>query len=206
MTSIRVIVSAFLGILTAFALFWVMQALVGVTGELSEAGTRLSVDFVRLRRDTTPAPKKREPPKREKPEQAPPPPEMNMAKNINPSDAVGEIVPMIDTGAQLEQATSLGAGGADTEPVPLVRVDPEYPPRAAQRGIKGYVVVQFTISPLGTVQDLRVVEAQPPQVFDRAVLDAVRRWKYNPRIENGVAVPQEGVQTRLTFAGRTSQR
>jgi protein TonB len=116
------------------------------------------------------------------------------------------MIPMIDTNAQLEQATSLSSGGADTEPVPLVRIDPEYPPRAAQRGIKGYVVLEFTISALGTVQDVQVVEAQPPNVFDRVSVEAVRRWKYNPRIENGVAVPQPGVQTKLSFAGRQSTR
>ena len=41
-----------LGILTAFGLFWAMQALVSVSGELKEAGRRLTVDFVRLRKDT----------------------------------------------------------------------------------------------------------------------------------------------------------
>ena len=72
----RTLVVASLGVVTAFALFWVMQALIGVTGKLQEGRGRLSVDFVRLRRDNTPELKKREPPKREKPEQAPPPPEM----------------------------------------------------------------------------------------------------------------------------------
>jgi len=202
----RVIISSFLGILTAFGLFWIMQALIGVTGELSDAGRRLSIDFVRLRRDTTPDIKKRQPPQREKPEQPPPPPEMNMAKSINPGAAVGDMIPMIDTSAQLEQATSLTAGSADAEPVPLVRIDPDYPPRAAQRGIKGYVVVEFTITAIGTVQDVAVVVAEPPHVFDRVSVEAVRRWKYNPRIENGVAVAQRGVQTKLTFAGKQSTR
>ena len=74
--AIRTLIAIGLGIVTAFALFWVMQALIGVSGELQEAGTRLSVDFVRLRRDNTPQVKEREPPKREKPEQQPPPPEL----------------------------------------------------------------------------------------------------------------------------------
>ena len=197
--NVRFAVATALGVVTAFALFWVMQALVGVEGELSESGGRLSVDYVRLKRDNTPQLKKREPPKREKPEQQPPPPEMNMAKAMNPSDAVGDIVPMIDTGAELEKATSLGAGGGDRDIVPLVRVDPDYPPRAKQRGIEGYVDIEFTISPVGTVQNPQVIGAEPSFIFDRAALRAVRKWKYNPKIENGVAVARPGVQVRLRF-------
>jgi protein TonB len=196
----RLITAVGLGAVTAFGLFWVMQALVTVTGELQEAGTRLAVDFVRLRRDNAPEMKKREPPKREKPEQAPPPPEMNMAKNMNPGDAVGEIVPIVDTGMQLEQATNLSTGaGSDRDVVPLVRVDPEYPPRAKQQGIEGWVDIEFTISPVGTVQDPVVIGSNPPYVFDRAALRAVRKWRYNPRTEGGVAVARAGIQVRLRF-------
>ncbi len=195
----RFFFTASAGAVTAFALFWVMQALITVTGELSEGGGNLSVDFVRLKRDTAPEAKKREPPKREKPEAPPPPPQMNMAKAMNPSEAVGEIVPMVDTGVELESATSLSAGGADTDVVPLVRVDPEYPARARQQGLEGWVDLEFTISPVGTVQDARVIRSQPTYVFDRAALKAVRRWRYNPKVENGVAVARAGVQVRLRF-------
>jgi protein TonB len=196
----RIVISISLGVLTAFGLFWVMQALVSVSGELKQAGARLSVDFVRLRKDNTPQLKKREPPKREKPEQQPPPPEMNLAKNMNPGDAVGEIIPMVDTGMELGKATALGTGaGDDRDIVPLVRVDPEYPPRAKQQGIEGYVDLEFTISPVGTVQDAMVIGSQPPVVFDRSALRAVRKWRYNPRVENGVAIARANVQVRLRF-------
>ncbi len=197
--AVRFVLVVSLGILTAFGLFWVMQALVGVTGELKEGGTSLSVDYVRLKRDNTPEIKKREPPKREKPKQQPPPPQMNMAKAMRPGDAVGAIVPMVDTGVELEKATSLGAGGSDRDVVPLVRVDPDYPARARQRGIEGYVEIEFSISPVGTVQNPRVIGASPSFVFDRAALRAVRKWKYNPKIQNGIAVPRHGIQVRLRF-------
>jgi len=200
-TWMRVPIAIALAAVITFALFWVMQALVSVAGELGEEGGRLSVEFVRLRRDTTPEVKKREPPKREKPEQPPPPPQMNMAQNLAPADAVGAIEPMVDTGMELEQATSLGVGGADREEVPLVRVDPTYPPRAKQRGIGGYVVVQFTITAAGTVIDPIIVESKPSQIFDRAVLQAVKKWRYNPRIEGGQAVARTS-QVLLRFDPR----
>ena len=62
-----------LACLITFGLFWAMQALIGVTGELKEGGAPPSIDFVRLRKDNQPELKKREPPKREKPDQPPPP-------------------------------------------------------------------------------------------------------------------------------------
>jgi protein TonB len=188
-----------LAMLTTFALFWVMQALVGVSGELKEGRPSPRVEFVRLKRDTTPETKKREPPKREKPEQQPPPPEMNLAKNINPSDAVGEIIPMVDTAVELEKATSLGAGGGDSDVVPLVRVDPEYPAKAEQRRIEGWVDIEFTIGPAGTVENPKVIGATPRGIFEQSALRAVRRWRYNPKIEDGVAVARPGIRVRLRF-------
>lgn len=196
---LRGAVVALLGIVTAFGLFWVMQALVSVSGKLADSSKRLAIEFVRLRRDRAPELKEREPPRRQKPEQQPPPPEMNVAKAINPSAAVGEIAPMIDTAVELEQATNLTGGGVDRDPVPLVRVDPEYPPRAKQQGIKGFVQVEFTITPVGTVTDAVVIASKPPYVFERAALQAVRRWKYNPMIEGGVAVARPGVTVHFRF-------
>ncbi len=195
----RFLLAVGLGLLTTFALFWVMQALVGVSGELQEGRSRLSIDFVRLKRDNTPEMKKREPPKREKPEQPPPPPEMNLAKAVNPSEALGAILPMADVGVELERATSLGTGGSDRDVVPLVRVDPDYPPKARQRRIEGYVDIEFTIGPAGTVKNPTVIAAHPPSSFERSARRAVRRWRYNPKIEDGVAVERQGVKVRLRF-------
>lgn len=187
-----------LGLLTTFALFWIMQALIGVTGELKEGGPGPSVEFVRLKRDSRPPTKEREPPKRQKPEQQPPPPQMNIAKNIDPSAATGDIAAFVDSAAEVEEATTLGAGGGSSDSVPLVRVDPDYPPRARQRGIEGWVEVEFTITPLGTVQDPKILRASPSGIFEQAVLRAVRRWRYNPRIKDGVAVSRTE-RTRLRF-------
>jgi protein TonB len=80
-----------------------------------------------------------------------------------------------------------------------VRVDPDYPPRAKQQGIEGWVEIEFTISPVGTIQDARVIASKPAYVFDRAALRAVKKWRYNPKTDEGVAVARPGVQVRLRF-------
>jgi len=195
----RLPVSTALALLVTFGLFWTMQALVGVSGELKEGSTSPSIEFVRLKRDSRPVEKEREPPKREKPDQPPPPPEMNLAKNINPGEAVGEILPMADMDVELGKATKLGAGGGDTDAVPLARVDPEYPPRAKQRRIEGWVDIEFTIGPAGTIQNAKIIGANPRAVFEQAALRAVRRWRYSPKVVDGKAVAQHGVQVRVRF-------
>jgi protein TonB len=91
-------------------------------------------------------------------------------------------------------------GGADRDAVPLVRINPEYPMRARQRGIEGWVTIQFTISKTGTVTNPVVVASQPRKIFNRAALQAIGRWKYNPKIKDGVAVERPGQKVTLEFA------
>ncbi len=84
------------------------------------------------------------------------------------------------------QAPSLGELNLNTGPnnqqaMPLFRVEPNYPPRAMRRNLEGYVVVSFTISPSGRPQDITVVDANPPRVFEREALRALRKWKYEPK-------------------------
>lgn len=196
--ALRFVLAVSLGLVTTFALFWIMQALVGVEAKITEGGPVPSVEFVRLRRDSAPPPPEREPPKREKPEQPPPPPEMSITKSINPDAATSDIGALSDTQSEIQEAAALGGSGGDTDSVPLVRVDPEYPPRAQQRGIEGWVIVEFTITPLGTVEDPTVVNANPPGIFEQSVLRAIRRWRYNPRVVDGKPVARRE-KTKLSF-------
>jgi protein TonB len=195
----RVVVALGLAAVVTFGLMWSMQALISVGYELDEASPRISVEFVRLRKDTAPQVKKREPPKREKPDAPPPPPELNMSKaSLEPGSEVAAIAPTINPTEALGGGVGMG-GGADRDVVPLVRIEPEYPMRAEQRGIEGWVTVEFTITRAGTVEDPRVVAAHPPRIFDRAALQAIRKWKYNPKIQDGTAVRRPGVQVTLMF-------
>jgi protein TonB len=68
---------------------------------------------------------------------------------------------------------------------------PRYPPEALRSGQSGEVQVEFTVNPDGSVATARVVRADPPRVFDREAVAAVRRWRFEP-----VAAP---VTTRRTI-------
>lgn len=197
--NLRYVAAAGLALLVTFGLFWTMQALVTVGYELLEGGKPLSVDFVRLKRDTTPEEKKREPPKREKPKQAPPPPQIRSSRSsLDPGEGVGQITAAINPNANVGESLD-ATGGSDRGVVPMVRPDPEYPPQLEARGITGWVTLEFTVTKIGTVKDPRVVAANPQRVFDRAAVNGVRRWRYNPRIVNGEAVDTPGVQITVEF-------
>ncbi len=67
------------------------------------------------------------------------------------------------------------------------QVPPRYPLEAARDGEQGWVDVEFTVNADGTVSNAHVTNSDPPQVFDRAALEAVSRWRFKPALINGTA-------------------
>jgi len=88
--------------------------------------------------------------------------------------------------------------GPDGDYQLIERPDPLYPPRALAREFEGYVIVEYTVTATGATSDWMVVESSS-SLFDRAAIDAVRRYTYRPRIENGVGVAASGVRSRVDF-------
>ncbi len=66
------------------------------------------------------------------------------------------------------------------------------------RKAEGFVVVSIEITETGRVGEVTVLESTPRGVFDQAALSAVRKWQYEPRRENGVAVASQS-RARLVF-------
>lgn len=63
---------------------------------------------------------------------------------------------------------------------PLAMPGPEYPREALRAGQSGEVLVEYTVGTDGSVTAARVVDSNPGRVFDRAALDAVQRWRFQP--------------------------
>ena len=61
-------------------------------------------------------------------------------------------------------------------------------------GVEGWVKVIFTVEPDGSVSSPKVVESKPPRVFDSSALRAIKKWKFKPKVVNGIAVSQDGTQ------------
>jgi len=77
-------------------------------------------------------------------------------------------------------------------------VPPEFPSKALSQHVSGAVTVEYTVDSSGDPRDVRVIEATPPGVFDKAAIAAVKRWHYDPVMANGspVEVP---VRTSIRF-------
>ena len=85
---------------------------------------------------------------------------------------------------------------------PIVHRPAAYPVRARERGIEGWVEVEFTVAADGTTRDPVVTAAEPRGVFDDAVLEAIGAWRYEPRVVAGQAIDQRVVaRIRFQLAG-----
>jgi TonB family protein len=108
--------------------------------------------------------------------------------------------------AEDKPAPSASAPPAAPEPVVLPEgklkrtsfVEPTYPIGAREKRIEGWVDIEFTVTKDGTTRDAIVRAAEPEDTFDRAAIDAIRKWRYEPRVVNGASVDQR-VETRLRF-------
>lgn len=139
---------------------------------------------------------------REKPEKkdAPLPPVIPKTRPYHLMDSdTSLVIPRVETGKN-----SLDVS-LDRHATPIVRIPPQYPQTALARGIEGWVLVEFTITRTGTVADERVVDAEPGVIFNRETLRAIRRWKYQPKTENGKPIPQYNMREIFHFRIETPE-
>lgn len=194
---VRVTFSAFLAALITVSLLWVMHYLIatGVTA-MSEERTFRFVDFVRVQRDERVETKDD---RVERPPEPEAPPPMQPDRQLDNLDAVGGTTIGVSA-PRVSHDVSLGRDGffSDGEYMPIVQVAPQYPRRAAERGLEGYVTLEFTVTRQGTVRDPIVIESSSG-IFDRAAIDAVMRFRYRPRVIDGEPVEVPGVRFRITF-------
>lgn len=81
---------------------------------------------------------------------------------------------------------------------PVVYRPPSYPLVAARRGIEGYVVVEYTVTPHGEVHAPVIVESSS-SLFHEAALDAAINLRYRPPTIRGEPVEIVGVRTVFRF-------
>jgi len=197
MHALRVPFAALTGALLTSAMFWVLWSFIETS---FEAGPRVEaprIDFSRMVRETELVTKRDEKVERELPPPTPEPMRIGFTAG-GVDNKVAMLTPVVDSRGAGERMKM--SAGSDRDVIPLVRINPDYPPGPLNRGIEGWVTVQFTITAAGTVKDAIVVDAEPKKIFDDAALKAIVRWRYNPKVENGAAVERVGVQTRIVFS------
>jgi protein TonB len=206
-SKLRTPVAAVLAVAVTFGLFIFMQKLIS-SGDHSRddldaiAGIRFGpVDIP----DDVATRDRRKPPKPPPPKDPPPPPKLQVAK---PDQVVQNMpkldIPNLDNPLVGGEGMFIGNFGAvdrneEGDIIPIVKIAPMYPRDAQIKGLEGWVEVEFIITEAGTVKDPRVINADPPRVFNREALRAILKWKFKPRIIDGVAVEREATQ-RLDFA------
>lgn len=190
--------SVVIGTIVTLTLLFVMHLLI-VTGKqaLTKPRDRANLEFVRVKRNESLNVEDFTPEKPPKPPETPPEAPPQDMDNIDPdAPSVSIAPPTVDTN------TDIGGPGAmniaEGDYLPIVRVAPVYPARALSRGLEGYVDMSFTVTTAGTVKD-PVVLFSTSSLFERAAIRAVLKFKYKPRVVDGVPVEVPNVKTRITF-------
>ena len=192
----RYAISVSIGASVTFGLLFIMQLLIATGRDaITETQNFRLGDFVRVERTEVIETKKEKPEKPPEPEVPPEMPSPDQANNFDNSMAVSISAPVIDASLNVG---GVGFGVSDGEYLPIVKVAPVYPARALSRGLEGYVIVEFTVTPSGSVRDVTVVESTS-SLFERAATEAALKFKYKPRVIDGEAVEVPGVRNKITF-------
>lgn len=89
-------------------------------------------------------------------------------------------------------AAACGAFAQTPAPELTRKIAPQYPIRAMDRGLEGWVEINFQIGADGTVSNAKVTASMPEDTFDKAALAAVSKWQYAPA-ETGRPLPRTEV-------------
>lgn len=185
-------------VVITFFLFLGMHWLVNIAGQNNrDNGDQVSIDFSPVKVDEDINTRKRAIPKKPPPpKEPPPPPKMSVQQNQQlVNNMPTPNIPSLDLGVGGD-GPFLGAFGAgidmskDGGIIPIVTIAPNYPRKAAIAKIEGWVKTEFTITEIGTVVSPKVVESKPPRIFDREALRAILKYKFKPKVVDGVPMTQ----------------
>jgi protein TonB len=192
-TSVRISGALLLALIINLFLFAMMQQMVaGRRVELSDIADAQIIDFIRVPDRLETAPQKR---LRKKAPEPPEPPE-RPPKQILPQMAalkqpLPKPLPRLKIDAPQATIDSDGPylGGISAKApgfimahdlIAVLRRSPPYPRLLKRRGIEGYVLVEFTVTEQGLVQDPVIIESRPHEDFGKSVIRTVRYWKFKP--------------------------
>lgn len=86
----------------------------------------------------------------------------------------------------------------DTLPKASYRPSLQYPDLARKNSIQGFVVLNILIDNSGQVQDAKIIESKPQEIFDQTALNSVKEWQFQPAIYQGKKV-KIWIKQRISF-------
>ena len=202
MMELRLPIAALVALGVTFGLFLFMHKLISSgSGERAELNAIAGIHFGQVEiPDEIITKSRRKPQKPPPPRDPPPPPKMQVSKMDRPVQNMPRMnIPNLDVPLVGGEGMFIGNfqqvdRSAEGDIIPVVVIRPMYPREAAISGTQGWVKIEFIITEVGTVKDPRVIEAQPPRVFNREAIRAILKWKFKPRVVDGIAVERRATQ------------
>jgi periplasmic protein TonB len=193
-------------VLFTIGLFTLLNVMISADfGDIDKNKPLQAVDFIRLKKDSDlETRERRKPPPPQKPKE-PPPPKMKVETKAEPQRTTPDIPFKMNlsmtgmSGGPFIGNFSAGEISGDSDLIPLVAIQPQYPRNAARDGIEGWVDVEITIGPDGSVKSARAVGAKPRGVFESAAVQAAYKSRFRPKIVDGKGVEARGIR-RYNFS------
>ena len=196
---LRFVPAFFVGLTIITSMFWLLHTLIThssvAVGQLEVLPT---IDFVRLKKSFEVETRERKPPP-ELPQKDVAPEVPTQRMSVDGPSSAGVNIGQIKVDKDVAKNTGFALSASDGEYLPIVKVAPLYPASAQSRGIEGYVLLEFTVTETGATADPVIIESKPEGVFDSAAAKAVLKFKYKPRVENGLPIRVPGVRHVITF-------
>ena len=207
---LRLPVAFLLSVLVTVMLFYLMQFLID-SGEkaLTEGKAGQIVDFTRVKEELAIQTKKRRPKPPPLPDEVPKVIKQRLQADTN-TDSWSNHFEALVTNVAVNSSLNFRSDG---EYLPILKVQPTYPQRALERGLVGWVVVEFTVDEIGRVIDPIVIDNcvlvwspklqqcadSPRPTFDKSAIAAAARFKYKPKVVDGHPIATAGVRNMITF-------
>lgn len=198
----RVGIAGGLGVVTTFLLLFLMHSL--INKDLGEAPEVKETRIADIQMPKTEIETRYEEVKPERPEEPQTPPPEIPEPEFDAPDANLDGLNMEAPTFESNIAMNIGGFSGDGEYLPIVKVAPEYPSNAASRGIEGFCTVEFTVTVNGSTKDVVAIDCttkdgKPTTVFNRASIRAAERFKYRPKVVDGVPIEVPGVRNRFVY-------
>jgi len=192
-TTLRISGSLLLALMINVLLFAMMQQMVaGRRIRLNDIADAQFIDYIRIPDSCENTPQKRLPKKAPEPPKPPkqPPKQANLQMKAI-KQPLPKPLPKLKIDAPHTTIDSdgpcLGSISSETpgfimahDLISVLRESPPYPRLLKRQGIEGNVVVEFTVTEQGLVQDPVIIESRPHKDFGKSVIKTVRFWKFQP--------------------------
>jgi TonB family protein len=130
------------------------------------------------------------------------------AGDMEKSEALAQLAAGLGTSSDLDalndRIRQKKAAGGDVLQMPeqsltrLNKLDVQYPTRALQTNVEGWVEIGYTVKPDGAVTNVKILNSAPPKVFEASASKAVSHLRYQPVVQGGKAIAV-GTQVRIVY-------